>query len=190
MNSMTNCFFGMVTILWLVTIKMSRNWLWQKFEREICIRFEIDAVFFLIFDKVINSFPIVNCQIVNNCCYGKDLKVIFESDVICLEVSFSSLTMQTSSIYKLICKPVNMYIIVAMAKIWKEVFGRCKLLRAVFLIFDKETNSSPIVNCQIVNNCCYGKDLKEIFESDANRLEVSFSSLTMQSSSIERLNCK
>ena len=52
-----------------------------------------------------------------------------------------------------------MYIIIAMANIWKEVFGRCKLLRAVFLIvdyakfvfffliFDKVTNTSPIVNC-------------------------------------------
>ena len=133
--------------------------LWQKFWKEVFGRCKLLRAVFLIFDKVINSFPIVNCQIVNNCCYGKDSKVIFESVVICLEVSFSSLTMQTSSIYKLICKPVNMYIIIAMANIWKEVFGRCKLLRAVFLIvdyakfvfffliFDKVTNTSPIVNC-------------------------------------------
>ena len=65
-----------------------------------------------------------------------------------------------------------------------------KMLQSFFLIFDKVTNTSPIVNCQIVNNNCCDKDLKEIFESDTNRLEVSFSSLTMQSSSIQRLNCK
>ena len=91
---MTNWFFGMVTILQFVTIKKMA--LWQKFERD-------------------QFFRIVNCQIVNNCCHDKDLKEIFKSDVIRLVVSFKSLSMQTSSIYK--CKPVNMYIIVAMAKI-------------------------------------------------------------------------
>ena len=135
-NSMTNWFFGMVTILQFVTIKMSRKWRCGKNLHQI-------LNWCGLFDSATNSSPIVNCQIVNNCCHDKDLKEIFKSDAIRLVVSFKSLSMQTSSIYK--CKPVNMYIIVAMAKIWKEVFGRCKLLRAVFLIFDKVTNISPIV---------------------------------------------
>jgi hypothetical protein len=124
--------------------------------------------------------PIVNCQIVNNCCHDKDLKEIFKSDAIRLVVSFKSLSMQISSIYK--CKPVNMYIIVAMAKNLKGSFWQMQIAKSCL---SQLWQGDPIVN-----NYCYGKDLKEIFESDSNRLEVSFWSLTMQSSSIPRLNFK
>ena len=120
-NSMTNWFFGMITILQFVTIKMSRKWRCGKNLHQI-------LNWCGLFDSATNSSPIVNCQIVNNCCHDKDLKVIFKSDVIRLVVSFKSLSMQTSSIYK--CKPVNMYIIVAMAKNLKGSFWQMQIAKS------------------------------------------------------------
>ena len=49
-----------------------------------------------------------------------------------------------------------MYIIIAMAKIWKEVLCRCKLLRAVFLIVDYAKfvvhlkNKTLLIHVQII----------------------------------------
>ena len=143
-NSMTNWFFGMVTILQFVTIKMSRKWRCGKnLKGRFASDFKLMRSLFLIFDSATNSSPIVNCQIVNNCCHDKDLKEIFKSDAIRLVVSFKSLSMQTSSIYKLMwnlynCCYANCWelsfssvtrwpivyfkfqIIIAVTKIWKR----------------------------------------------------------------------
>ena len=128
-NFMTNWFFGMVTILQFVTIKMSRKWRCGKnLKGRFASDFKLMRSLFLIFDSATNSSPIVNCQIVNNCCHDKDLKEIFKSDAIRLVVSFKSLSMQTSSIYKF--KPVNMYIIVAMAKNLKGSFWQMQIAKS------------------------------------------------------------